>query len=131
MEPLHVKEALSLLGRVHLFAIQNEGDGGLQHPIEGIINIVEDITVRSKKQTSILIVFIVKCFLQHVYAALEFKSQKCSYSKYSLFPHPFCQKMSTYLDRAKKKVKILKIEKFDQISKKWTPPNSGQFWPDP
>ena len=27
MEPVHVKEALSLLDRVHLFAIQNKGDG--------------------------------------------------------------------------------------------------------
>ena len=47
----------------------------------------------------------------------------CSYSKYSLFPHPFCQKM--------KKVKSLKIENFDQVSEKRTPPNSGQFGPDP
>ena len=39
----------------------------------------------------------------------------------------FCQKMSTYLDRAKKKVKSLDIENFDQISEKWTPPNSGRF----
>ena len=49
MKPVHVKEALSLLDRVHLFAIQNEGDGNLQHAIEGIINIVEGITIRSKK----------------------------------------------------------------------------------
>ena len=63
MEPVHVKEALSLLDRVHLFAIQNEEDGSLQNAIEGIINMVEGITIRSKKQTSILIFFIVKCFL--------------------------------------------------------------------
>ena len=62
MEPVHVKEALSLLDRVHLFAIQNEGDGSLQHAIEGIINMVEGITIRSKKQTSILFFFIFKCF---------------------------------------------------------------------
>ena len=57
--------------------------------------------------------------------------QKCSYSKYSLFTHPFRQKMSTYLVRAKKKVKSLKIERFDQTAEKRTPPNSGQFWPVP
>ena len=63
MELIHVKEALSLLDRVHLFAIQNKGDGSLQHAIEGIINMVESITIRSKKQTSILIIFfIVKFF---------------------------------------------------------------------
>ena len=27
MEPVHVKETLSLLDRVHLFGIQNEEDG--------------------------------------------------------------------------------------------------------
>ena len=55
MEPVHVKEALSFLDRVHLFVIQNEGDGSLQHAIEGIINMVESISIsiRSKKQTSI------------------------------------------------------------------------------
>ena len=41
MEPVHVKEALSLFDRIHLFAVQNEGDGSLQHVIEGIINMVE------------------------------------------------------------------------------------------
>ena len=44
-----------------------------------------------------------------------------------LFPHPFCQKMSTYLDTVRKKVKSLKIENFDQTSEKQTFPNSGQF----
>ena len=64
MELIHVKEALSLLDRVHLFAIQNKGDGSLQHAIEGIINMVESITIRSKKRTSMLIFFfIVKFFL--------------------------------------------------------------------
>ena len=63
MDPVDVKETLSLLDRVHLFAIQNEGDGSLQHAIEGIINMVEGITIRSKKQISILIFFIVKSFL--------------------------------------------------------------------
>ena len=55
METVHVKGALSLLDRVHLFAIQNQGDGSLQHLIEGIVNMVEGITIRSKKQASILI----------------------------------------------------------------------------
>ena len=64
MELIHVKEALSLLDRVHLFAIQNKGDGSLQHAIEGIINMVESITIRSKKRISMLIFFfIVKFFL--------------------------------------------------------------------
>ena len=62
MEPVYVKEALSLLDRVQLFAIQNEEDGNLQLAIEGIITMVEGITIRSKKQTSILIFFIVKVF---------------------------------------------------------------------
>ena len=48
IEPVYVKEALSLLDRVHLFAIQNEG---LQHATEGIINMIESITICSRKQT--------------------------------------------------------------------------------
>ena len=62
----HVKEALSLLDRVHLFGLQKEGDGSLQYAIEGIINMVEGITLRSKKQTLIFFFFfffIVMCFL--------------------------------------------------------------------
>ena len=38
MDPVHIKETLSILDRLHVFAIQNEGDGSLQHAIEGIIN---------------------------------------------------------------------------------------------
>ena len=57
MEPAHVKEALSLLYRINLLAIQKQGDGGLQHAIEGIINMVQGITIRSRKQTSILIFY--------------------------------------------------------------------------
>ena len=65
MEPFHAKEALYLFDRVHLFAMQNEGAGSLQHAIEGIINMVEGITICSKKQTSVFFffLFIVKCFL--------------------------------------------------------------------
>ena len=50
-EPAHVKEALSLFDRVHLSTIQNEWDRSLQHVTEGIINMVEDNTIHSKKQT--------------------------------------------------------------------------------
>ena len=49
MEPVYVKKALYLFDRVHFYAIQNEGDGDLQHTIEGIINMVEGIAIRSKK----------------------------------------------------------------------------------
>ena len=68
---------------------------------------------------------------EHVYAILEFKSKKWSYSKYRLCPHPFCEEMFTYLDRAKKKVKSLKTENFNQTPEKRTPPNRRQFWADP
>ena len=54
-------------------------------------------------------------------------SSRVESAKYSLFPHAFCQKMSTYLDTAKKKEKSLKIKNFDQTSEKHTPPHSGQF----
>ena len=47
MEPVHVKESLSLLDRAYLFAIEKEGDGRLQHVIEGITNMVEGITLLS------------------------------------------------------------------------------------
>ena len=57
MGPVHVKEALSLLDRVNLFAIQNQGDGSIQHATEGIINMVQGITIRSRKQTSVLIFY--------------------------------------------------------------------------
>ena len=83
MEPFHVKEALSLLDRVHLFTIQNEGHGSLQYAIEGIINMVEGITIHSKKET-----FIVKCF----------------YSMFMLYwsSRLFCQKMSVLTEQKKR-----------------------------
>ena len=62
MDHVHVKEVLSLLDRVHLFAIQNEGNGSLQHGTENVMNMVKGITIRSKKQTSMLFFSIVKCF---------------------------------------------------------------------
>ena len=40
--------------RVHLFAIQNKGDGSLKHAIEDIINMAEGITILSRKQTPFL-----------------------------------------------------------------------------
>ena len=55
------KKHISYLDRVHLFAFQKEGDGSIQQAIEGIIKMV-DITIRSIKQTSILI-FSSSCFL--------------------------------------------------------------------
>ena len=65
MKPVQVKEVLPLLDRVHLFAIQNDGDGSLQHAVEGIINMVEGITIRSKNSSHSIFYFffIVKCFL--------------------------------------------------------------------
>ena len=54
MEPVHVKEA-------YILSWQREGDGSIQQAIEGIIKMV-DITIRSIKQTSILI-FSSSCFL--------------------------------------------------------------------
>ena len=76
MEPVYVKEALYLLDRIHLLAIQNEGYENLQYAIEGIINMVEGITIRSKKQTSILtffhsLVFFITCLC---FTVLEFKN---------------------------------------------------------
>ena len=103
MEPIYVKEALSHLDRVHLFALQNEGDGSLQHAIEGVINIVEGITIRSKKQTSILI------FFQHYFFFNMFRLNWSSRVKSVLILNvPYFvtltfQKMSTYFDRAKLK----------------------------
>ena len=57
METVHVKGALSLLDRVHLFAIQNQGDGSLQHLIEVVVNMVEGITIRSRKNINLNFLF--------------------------------------------------------------------------
>ena len=57
MEPAHVKEALSLLDRVHLFGIQNEGDWSFQYAVKGIINMIDGIIIRSMKLTLILSFF--------------------------------------------------------------------------
>ena len=55
METVQVQEALFLLDKAHLFAIQNEGDGNLQHATRGATNLFKGITIRSKNQTSFLI----------------------------------------------------------------------------
>ena len=47
MEPVFVKTN----------GIQSKRNGSLQYAMEGIINMVEGITIRSEKQTSILIFF--------------------------------------------------------------------------
>ena len=74
MEPVYIKEVLLLLDRGHLSSIQNEGDGSLQHAIEGIITMVEALLYVQKKTNINFNFFIAKCFLSHVYAVLEFKS---------------------------------------------------------
>ena len=77
MEPVHVKEVLSLLDRVHPFAIQHAIDPvdterklnvlctfNLR-PVsmgEGIINMIEGIAIRSKKQILILIFSLLSVF---------------------------------------------------------------------
>ena len=48
---------------ISVFAIHHEGDGRLQRAIEDIINLIEGVTIHSKKQTLILVFFLVKCFL--------------------------------------------------------------------
>ena len=50
MEPAHIKEVLLLLDRGHLSSIQNEGDGSLQHAIEGIITMVEALLYVQKNK---------------------------------------------------------------------------------
>ena len=126
MELVHVKEVLSLLNRAHLFTIQNEEDGSLQHAIEGIINMVEGIiTICSKKQTSFFSSLSVFYNMFMLYWSPRVKSVLVLNRAY--FLTLFCQKMSTYLDRAKEKVKNLKTDNFDQTSENRTPPNSGQF----
>ena len=57
MKPAHVKEALSLIDRVHLFGIRNEGDWSFQYAVKGIINMVDGIIIRSVKLTLILSFF--------------------------------------------------------------------------
>ena len=68
MEPVFVKTN----------GIQNKRNGSLQYAMEGIINMVEGITISSEKQASILIiffshrlVFFITCLCSKV---LEFKS---------------------------------------------------------
>ena len=61
MEPVHAKEALSLLGRVPLFDMHNEEDGGLQRAIEDMYH--KDITIVQRNKHQFFFFFIaVKCF---------------------------------------------------------------------
>ena len=84
---------------------------------------VEGITIRSKKPRLILFFSSLSVF---------WTCLGCTgVQELSLFPHPFCQDMSTFLDRANKKVKSLKTQNFDQTSEKRTPANSGQFSSNP
>ena len=50
------KEALSFLDRVHLFATYNENND-LQQRIDDIITTIEGISIRAKKQASIIYFF--------------------------------------------------------------------------
>ena len=52
MARVHVKKALFLLDRVHLFAIQKEGDGSLQQEINVSQICLKALLIRSKKQPS-------------------------------------------------------------------------------
>ena len=64
MELVHVKEVFPLLDRENFFSILNERDRdkSLQHIVEGIINMVEIISILLKKQTQILIFSLLSIF---------------------------------------------------------------------
>ena len=64
MELVHVKEVFPLLDREKFFSILNERDRdkSLQHIVEGIINMVEIISILLKKQTQILIFSLLSIF---------------------------------------------------------------------
>ena len=126
MAPAHVKEALSLLGRVHLFAIRNEGDEILQHEIEGFINMVEDTTIRSKKQTSILNFFYIVVFYNMFMLYWSSRVKSVFILNIAYFLTLFVRKCLHILIKQRKRQK-LKTENFDQKSEKQTPPNSEQF----
>ena len=108
MEPVHVKEALCLLDRVHLFAIQNEGDGSLQHAIEGIINMVEGIIIRSKKQTSILFFSSLSAFNNMFMPCWSSRIKSILILNVAYFLILFVRKRLNILIEQNKKVKKLK-----------------------
>ena len=58
---------------MYVFAIQNKGDGSLQHAAEGVINITYYLLKETNINFIYLLSFIFKCFL-YVYAVLEFLS---------------------------------------------------------
>ena len=51
------KEVLSLLDKVHLFAPYNENND-LQHRIDDIVTTIEGMSIRAKKQASIIDFFL-------------------------------------------------------------------------
>ena len=126
MAPAHVKEALSLLGRVHLFAIRNEGDGILQHEIEAFTNMVEDTTIRSKKQTSIFNFFYIIVFYNMFMLHWSSRVKSVFILNIAYFLNLFVRKCLHILIK-QRKTKKLKTENFDQKSEKRTSPNSKQF----
>ena len=72
------------------------------------MNMVKGITIRSKKQTSMLF---------YVHAVLVSSVKSVLILNIAYFFTFFVRKGSTYLHRAKKKVKSLKIENFNETSK--------------
>ena len=100
-------------------------EGSLQNTIEGIINVFKGTTSHLNKQASILI------FWSYIMFMLYWSSRVTSVLILNIayFPTLSVRKCLHILIE-QKKTKSLKTENFDQASEKWTPLNSGQFWPD-
>ena len=100
-------------------------EGSLQNTIEGIINVFKGTTSHLNKQASILI------FWSYIMFMLYWSSRVTSVLILNIayFPTLSVRKCLHILIE-QKKTKSLKTENFDQTSEKWTPLNSGQFWPD-
>ena len=113
MEPVHIKEVLLLLDKGHLSSIQNEGDGSLQHAIEGIITMVEALLYVQKKQTSISIFLLLSVFYHMFMLYWSSRAKSILNLNIAYFLTLFVRKNSSlflsYLDRAMKKVKSLKL----------------------
>ena len=90
MARVHVKKALFLLDRVHLFAIQKEGDGSLQQEINVSQICLKALLFvqRNNHHFSFFhrLVFFVTCL-----CCTGVQELKCFYSTYRLFPHAFYQ----------------------------------------